>query len=450
MRDTNFLVENNAKPIWHPMAHPAEMRGNPPKVLMKGEGAQVTDIEGRTVLDAVGGLWNVNLGYSCDPIKKAIADQLSALPYYSGFRGTSTGPSIELAYELTEWFAPEGMVRAFFTSGGSDSVETALRLSRQYWKIRGQADRTKFLALKKGYHGTHFGGASVNGNANFRRNYEPLLPGVFHTPAPWTYRNPYDETDPAKLAKLCARALEEEILFQGADTIAAFIMEPVLGAGGVIVPPETFMPLVRAICDRHDILLIADEVVTAFGRTGAWSGSRLWGVKPDFMTIAKAITSGYFPLGAALISQKVADAFETDKTSFGAIGHGYTYSGHPVGCAAGVAALAETKRLKLDENAAARGAELAKALDDLKVRHEPVGDVRGKGLMAALEIVSDRATKKPADKPTMARIADAAYEAGVMLRVSGNMIILSPPLVITAKDVATIAEGLDAGLRAAR
>jgi adenosylmethionine-8-amino-7-oxononanoate aminotransferase len=449
MRDTNFLVENNAKPIWHPMAHPAEMRGNPPKVIMKGEGAEVTDIEGRTVLDAVGGLWNVNLGYSCDPIKRAIADQLSALPYYSGFRGTSTGPSIELAYELTQWFEPEGMVRAFFTSGGSDSVETALRLSRQYWKVRGQADRTKFLALKKGYHGTHFGGASVNGNANFRRNYEPLLPGVFHTPAPWTYRNPFDESDPVKLAQLCARAIEEEIAFQGADTIAAFIMEPVLGAGGVIVPPETFMPLVREICDRHDILLIADEVVTAFGRTGAWSGSRLWGVKPDFMTIAKAITSGYFPLGATLISQKVADVFEADKTSFGAIGHGYTYSGHPVGCAAGIAALAETKRLKLNENAAARGAELAKALEDLKARHALVGDVRSKGLMAGIELVSDRASKKSADKKTMGKVANAAYEAGVMLRVSGNMIILSPPLVITAKDVARIVEGLDAGLRAA-
>jgi adenosylmethionine-8-amino-7-oxononanoate aminotransferase len=449
MRDTNFLIENNAKPIWHPMAHPAEMRGNPPKIIMKGEGARVTDIAGRTVLDAVGGLWNVNLGYSCDPIKQAIADQLSVLPYYSGFRGTSTGPSIELAYELTQWFEPEGMVRAFFTSGGSDSVETALRLSRQYWKIRGQADRTKFLALKKGYHGTHFGGASVNGNANFRRNYEPLLPGVFHVPAPSTYRNPFDETDPAKLAKLCARTLEEEIAFQGADTIAAFIMEPVLGAGGVIVPPQIFMPLVREICDRHDILLIADEVVTAFGRTGAWSGSRLWGVKPDFMTIAKAVTSGYFPLGATLISAKVADVFEADKSSFGAIGHGYTYSGHPVGCAAGIAALAETKRLKLNENAAARGIELAKALEALKAKHEPVGDVRGKGLMAALEIVSDRASKTPADKPTMARIADAAYDAGIMLRVSGNMIILSPPLIITAKDVAAIADGLDAGIAAA-
>lgn len=449
MQDSNFLIANNAKAIWHPMAHPAEMRANPPKIMMKGSGVHVSDIEGRTLLDAVAGLWNVNLGYSCDPIKKAIAEQLDMLPYYSGFRGTSTGPSIQLADELTEWFKPEGMARAFFTSGGSDSVETALRLARQYWKIKGESDRTKFLALKKGYHGTHFGAASVNGNANFRRNYEPLLPGVFHIPAPWTYRNPFNETDPAKLAKLCAAALEDEIAFQGGDTIAAFIMEPVLGAGGVIVPHESFMKLVREICDKHGILMISDEVVTGFGRTGAWSGARLWGVKPDMMTIAKAITSGYFPLGATLIGEKMAEVFESDKSGTASIGHGYTYSGHPVGCAAGIAALAETRRLKLNENAAARGEELIAALQALQAKHPIVGDVRGKGLMMALELVEDRATKKPLDKARLPVIAETAYEAGVMIRVSGNNIILSPPLILTAADVATIAQALNAGLSAA-
>lgn len=449
MRDANFIIENNAKPIWHPMAHPADMRANAPKVITGGRGAHITDIDGRTTLDAVGGLWNVNLGYSCDPIKKAIADQLDALPYYSGFRGTTNAPSIELAYELVEWFRPDGMARSFFTSGGSDSVETALRLARQYWKIKGEGDRTKFLALKKGYHGTHFGGASVNGNANFRRNYEPLMPGVFHIPAPNAYRNPFGETDPARVAELCANALEDEIAFQGADTIAAFIMEPVLGAGGVIVPHESFMPRVREILDRHGILLISDEVVAGFGRTGAWSGARLWGVKPDMMTVAKAVTSGYFPLGATMIGDKVAEAFESDKSSFGSIGHGYTYSGHPVGCAAGLATLAETKRLKLNENAAARGAELGPALESLKASHEVVGDVRYQGLMAGIEIVTDRAKKAPGDKAMMDRIAEVAYAADVMIRVSGNMIILSPPLIITTDDVAKIADALDKGLAAA-
>lgn len=449
MRDSNFLREQNARHIWHPMAHPAEMQANPPKIITGGKGTRVTDVDGKEVLDAVGGLWNVNLGYSADPVKKAIAAQLDQLPYYSAFRGTSTAPAIELAHELAEWFAPEGMVRSFFTSGGSDSVETALRLARQYWKVKGQGEKTKFMALKKGYHGTHFGGASANGNANFRRNYEPLMPGFFHMPAPYTYRNPFNETDPARLAQLIIQAFEDEIAFQGADTIAAIIMEPVLGAGGVIVPHEGFMPKVRALCDKHDILLIADEVVTGFGRSGAWSGSRLWGVKPDMMCIAKAITSGYFPLGATLIGEKIAEAFEADKTTFGAIGHGYTYSAHPVGCAAALATLAETRRLDLADNAAARGVELQAGLQGLKDKHEIVGDIRGIGLMAAIELVSDRATKKAADKKQMTKVSEAAYAEGVMIRVSGSNIILSPPLIFTAEEVQQTVNALDTALTAA-
>jgi putrescine---pyruvate transaminase len=449
MYSPEFVSEHNAKSIWHPMAHPAEMRSTPPKVIVKGEGVEITDIDGRTVLDAVGGLWNVNLGYSCEPVKRAIADQLAVLPYYSGFRGTSNAPGIELAYELCRFFEPEGMVRVFFNSGGSDAVETALRLSRQYWKVRGQLDRTKFIALKRGYHGTHFGGASVNGNANFRRNYEPLLPGCFHIPAPFPYHNPFGETDPARLAQLCAAALEDEIVFQGPDTVAAFIMEPVLGAGGVIVPHQSFMHLARRICDSYGVLLIADEVITAFGRTGAWCGSKLWGVKPDLMCVAKALTNGYFPLGATLLGEKIASALESNKDSFGHIGHGYTYSCHPVGCAAGLATLLETKRLSICENAAARGGELATALERLHARHALVGDVRGKGLMAALELVSDRTKKTPASKEVVNKVAEAAYQAGVMIRVSGSNIILSPPLVISSADVTRIAEALDAGLAAA-
>jgi len=449
MRETTFLLEQNAKAIWHPMAHPADMRTHPPRVIMKGEGVTITDIEGRMVLDAVGGLWNVNLGYSCEPVKRAIADQLAVLPYYSGFKGTSNGPAIELSHVMGRLFAEEGMERIFFTSGGSDSVETVLRLARQYWKVRGQRDRTKFLSLKRSYHGTHFGGASVNGNPLFRRNYEPLLPGCFHIPAPHVYRNPFGETDARRVAELCARALEDEIVFQGPDTVAAFIMEPVLGAGGVIVPHETFMPMAREICDRYEVLLIADEVITGFGRTGAWCGSRLWQVRPDMMCIAKAITSGYFPLGAALVGGKVAAAIEGNQDSFGAIGHGYTYSGHPVGCAAGIAALEETERLKVWENAAARGVELRARLDELESRHALVGDVRVQGLMGALEIVQDRETKTPATADTMAKIQNAAYEAGVMIRISGCNVVLSPPLVITASDVEKIAEAVDAGLRAA-
>lgn len=450
MKDSNFLKENNARSLWHPMTHPADSRANPPTIITGASGVTITDIDGHTVVDGVGGLWNVNLGFSCQPVKDAISAQMERLPYYSIFRGTSNDTVIELAEELRTFFEPDGLSRAFFTSGGSDSVESALRLARQYHKIRGEAPRTKFLSLKKGYHGTHFGAASVNGNANFRTVYEPLLAGCFHIPAPYTYRNPFNETDPAKLAQHCLAALEDEIAFQGANTIAAFVMEPILGAGGVIPPHSSFMPGVREICSRHGILLIADEVITAFGRTGSWTGSRHWGVQPDMACTAKAITNGYFPFGAVMIAEEMAQVFEQDETGRATIAHGYTYSGHPVGAAAALACLNETRRLKVNENAAARGAELHAGLLALQSRHMAVGDVRGgHGLMCAIELVSDPATKAPIDKSSVATVQEVAYRNGAMIRVSGPNIILSPPLVLDAADVRTIIDALDAGLAAA-
>jgi adenosylmethionine-8-amino-7-oxononanoate aminotransferase len=448
VKDSNYLKERNAKSIWHPMAHPADSLNNPPTIVTEAEGTRISDVDGHQVVDAVGGLWNVNLGYSCEPVKAAIANQLDRLPYYSIFRGTSNDCVIELGDMLQDFFAPDGLTRAFYTSGGSDSVETALRLARQYHKIKGHEARTKYLSLKKGYHGTHFGGASVNGNANFRTAYEPLMPGCFHIPAPYTYRNPFNETDPECLAQLCLQALEDEIAFQGANTIAALIMEPILGAGGVIPPHESFMPGVRKICDQHGILLIADEVITAFGRTGSWTGSRHWGVKPDFMCTAKAITNGYFPFGAVMIADHVVEVFEGDTEGKAAIGHGYTYSGHPVGAAAAIACVTETLRLNVKDNAAARGQQLFEGLQKLYDDFDVIGDVRGgHGLMCALELVSERATKKPIDKVTPVKLQKAAYESGAMIRVSGPNVILSPPLVLTTEDVDTILAALRSGFQ---
>ena len=444
MKDSNFLKENNGRHMWHPMTSPKDSHDNPPKIITGASGVSISDIDGHSVVDAVGGLWNVNLGYSCQPVKDAIANQLDVLPYYSTFRGTSNDAAIELSYELGQFFEPDGLSRAFFTSGGSDSVETALRLARQYHKLRGEAGRTKFLSLKKGYHGTHIGGASVNGNANFRTAYEPLLPGCYHIPAPYTYRNPFNETDPERLAHLCAQALEDEIAFQGASTIAAMIMEPILGAGGVIPPHKSFAPMVQDICNRNGILLITDEVITAYGRTGAWSGARLWGIKPDMMATAKAITNGYFPFGAVMLGDRMIEAFESDPNA--KIGHGYTYSGHPVGAAAALACLEETKRLNVVENAAARGTQLYDGCKALMAKYDIIGDVRGgHGLMTAIEMVSDRATKKPIGAGTAAKVYEGAYEAGAMVRVSGPNLILSPPLVLTEADANTILTALDAG-----
>jgi len=448
MKDDNFLRENNARHLWHPMGAPAASLENPPTIITRAESSTLTDIDGHSVIDAVGGLWCVNLGYSNQKVKDAISAQLQDLPYYSAFAGTTNPPAIKASYMVREFFAADGMERVFFTSGGSDAVDTALRLARQYHKLRGEHQRTKFMSLKKGYHGTHFGGASVNGNNRFRLAYEPLLPGCFHLPAPYTYRNPYHESDPARLAQLIAQAAEDEIQFQGADQIAAFIMEPILGAGGVLVPHDTFMPLMREICDRYGILLISDEVICGFGRTGDWTGARHWGVKPDMMTAAKGITSAYFPVGAALMSGKVAEVFESAGDA-ASIFHGYTYSAHPSGAAAVVACLEETLRLDTKTNAAARGAQLFEGAQELAKRHSMIGDVRGgHGLMVGIELVSDTEAKTPMDMASMKRFHKATYEAGTMVRLGANNILMSPPLVITEDEVTQMLVAIETGLSA--
>lgn len=447
MKDIQDIKALNAKQLWHPMGHPGDLQSNAPTIIDRAEGVRIFDIDGHETIDAVGGLWCANLGYSNDVVKQAISDQLFKLPYYSAFAGTSNAPAIEAAERVIDFFKPDGMERAFFTSGGSDSVETAMRMARQYHRLRGQPHRIKYLSLKKGYHGTHFGGASVNGNPRFRTAYEPLLPGCFHLPSPYTYRNPFDESDPAKLAQMVAQAMEDEIIFQDPSTVAAFIMEPIQGAGGVIVPDASFMKLARNICDKHGILMIADEVITGFGRSGDWSGSRHWGVQPDMMTVAKGITSAYFPVGATLVSAKVAEAFESDQSGEGSIYHGYTYSAHPVGMAAVNACISETVRLDLKTNAAARGSQLFDGLKVLQADFDIIGDVRGgHGLMSAVELVSDRVTKAPMEISSVKRAHKATYEAGTMVRVGGNNLLMSPPLTLTETDVQKILADLRTGL----
>ena len=449
MKDDNFLREMNARHLWHPMGHPGEQQEHAPTIIKSADGVEITDIDGHRVVDAVGGLWCTNLGYSNDAIKQAISDQLWQLPYYSAFAGTTNPPAIEASYAVQEFFAEDGMARVFFTSGGSDAVDTALRMARQYHRLRGEPTRTKFLSLKKGYHGTHWGGASVNGNNRFRITYEPLLPGCFHLPSPYTYRNPFHETDPARLAEKIAAAMVDEIEFQDPSTIAAFIMEPIQGAGGVIVPDASFMKHMREICDRYGILLISDEVICGFGRTGDWSGARHWGVQPDMMTVAKGITSAYFPVGGVLLSEMVAEVFENADAG-GAIWTGYTYSAHPVGAAAVVACLSETLRLDTKTNAAARGTQLYDGVRQLMEKYDIIGDVRGgHGLMTGIELVSDRAAKTAMDATTVKRVHKATYEAGAMVRIGGNNLLMSPPLIITEAEIARVLSALDAGFAAA-
>jgi putrescine---pyruvate transaminase len=435
MKSAINIRSANALHMLHPMVDPKVPLKNPPLIVERGEGVHIYDIDGKRYLDTVASLWNVNVGHNRPEINAAITAQLGKLAYYSTFQNTSNSPAIELSTRLTTMFAPEKMARVLFSSGGSDAIETAMKLARQYWKLEGKAERVKFLSLKLGYHGVHFGGASINGNPRFRTAYEPLMPGCFQVESPYVYRNPWHQTDPAKLAALCAADLEATILYQDPQTIAAFVAEPVQGAGGVIVPHESYWPAIRALLDKHGILLISDEVVTGFGRIGSLCGARAWGVAPDIMAMAKGINSGYVPLGATLINERVASAWNKPDLP-AALMHGYTYSGHALACAAANANLDIVTTDNLPRRAAEIGAYLNERLQEL-MRYAHVGDVRGMGMMAAIEMVVSRASKEmlTAPSPYVNTMVATALAEGGLVRVSGNRLILSPPLVFSRADV---------------
>ena len=447
--DIEQLKQDNAQYLFHPMAHPAAMRKTRPDIIARGEGCWIWDIDGHKMIDGVAGLWSSNLGHSNRKVRDAIVAQLDELPFFNTFRGTTHPRAIELSARIVRMMQPDGVGAVLFGNGGSDAVEGALKIARQYWKVQGQPERTKFISLKQGYHGVHFGGMSVNGLPNIRRAYEPLMPGCFHVDSPWLYHNAYTQ-DPEELGRICADLLEREIVFQGADTVAAFIAEPIQGSGGVIVPPANYWPLVREVCNRHNVLLIADEVVTGFGRTGALFGTRLWGVKADIWCLAKGISSGYVPLGATALSAKVSDAFLADAGGQGTVAHGYTYSGHPVAAAAALATLDEIEERDVVGNVERVGAHFQARMAEFERKFSFVGNVRGKGLMAGIEMVSDKAKRTPmaraSDVP--ARVAREAYRRGAMVRISGPNMILSPPLVISREEVDYLADTLEASFAA--
>jgi len=396
------LRRTNAQHMLHPMIDPKAVAAAPPLIIDRAQGVHVFDIDGKRYLDTVASLWNVNVGHGRPELKAAIMAQLDKLAYFSTFQNTSNPPAIELSARLMQMFARENMKKVLFSSGGSDAVETAMKLARQYWQLPA---------------------------------YEPLMPGCFQVESPYLYRNPWGEADPARLARLCAEELDRAIQYQGPDTVAAFVAEPVQGAGGVIVPHESYWPLLRAVCDKHSVLLISDEVVTGFGRIGALCGARAFGVAPDMMAMAKGINSGYVPLGATLLNERVASAFEQPGVP-AALMHGYTYSGHALACAAANANLDIVANEDLAGNAARVGALLNARLPEF-MRYPHVGDVRGLGLMSALELVADRSGKAPlmVAPPYVQTLVGAARSEGAIIRVQGNRLILSPPLVFTAADV---------------
>ncbi|MCA8030987.1 aminotransferase class III-fold pyridoxal phosphate-dependent enzyme [Burkholderia cepacia] len=434
------LIEPNLAPatepsrkeaLFHPMIDPKEADEQTRLIIERGDGCHVWDSAGMRYLDTVASLWNVNVGHNRREVKEAIVRQLDRLAYYSTFGNTSNPPAIELSNRLIDMFAGIDMSRVLFSSGGSDAVETALKTARQYWRLEGKPQRTKFLSLKWGYHGVHIGGTSINGNPVFSDPYGPLLPDCIKVESPYTYRNKWDEPDPERLAALCVTELDDVIRACGADTVAAFIAEPVQGAGGVIVPHDSYWPGVRRVLDKHGVLLISDEIVTGFGRTGSMSGAQGWGVAPDIMAMAKGINSGYVPLGVTVLNRRVASAWERPGVP-AAFMHGYTYSGHPVACAAANANLKIVADERLPENATTVGGYLLGRLQEFD-RYGAVGDIRGKGLMACLELVKDRETREMlgAPHPYVKTLINVCRENGAIIRLQGNRLILSPPLVFT-------------------
>ena len=416
-------------------------------VLTRGEGPYVFDTQGRKWLDSNSGLWNMVAGFDHPGLIEAAKAQYDRFPGYHAFFGRMSDQTVMLSEKLVE-VSPFRRGKVFYTNSGSEANDTMVKMLWFLHASEGNPQRRKILTRWNAYHGVTAISASMTGKP-YNEVFGLPLDGFIHLTCPHFWRYGEAGESEAEFVARLARELEDTIQREGADTIAGFFAEPVQGAGGVIPPAKGYFQAMQPILKKHGIPFIADEVITGFGRTGNTWGCQTYDFVPDAIISSKNLTAGFFPMGAVILGPELSDRLDAAITPIEEFPHGFTASGHPVGCAAGIAALAETRRLKLDENAAARGKDLAQALAALKAKHALVGDVRGKGLMAALELVADRDSKKPADKKTMAKVAGAAYEAGVMLRVSGNNLILSPPLILTSLDVKAIADGIDAGLSAA-
>lgn len=424
------LREKDQAHLLHPLHHPSAHQT--PLIFTSGHGIWLRTVEGKEYIDGLAGLWNVLLGHGQTALADAARDQMATLAYCSSYVGASNQPAIELADRLAGWAYPS-LNTTFFTSGGAESNESAFKTVRYYWRRLGKPHKVKVIARQHAYHGITLAAMSATGMSVYWPMFEPRVPGFLHIPAPYPFRFPADQLRPGEsVGQAAARALEEAILREGADTVGAFIAEPVQGAGGVIVPPDDYFPAVRAICDRYDVLFIADEVITGFGRTGDWFALRRWGVEPDIMSFAKGVTSGYQPLGGIQISDKIREVIWSAPPSERWM-HAYTYSGHPTCCAVANKNLDLLLQLDLASNAGVQGHRLLEGLRGLAAEFDIIGDARGLGLMAALEF-ADPATKQPAQIGE--KVRQACLRRGLYTRLIGSDILaFAPPLIITAEEI---------------
>ena len=409
------------------------------QMIVRGEGVYVWDAAGRRYLDAFAGLAVVNVGHGRHEIREAITRQLEELEYYPTTRGFTNPPAARLAAKLAE-ITPGDLARSFFAVSGAEANERAIQIARHYWIRRGRPSKYKIVSLERGYHGATTGDWAVCGLPEMIEAYRPMLPAGFpKIPPAYCYRCPYGKTYPA-CAIACADAVADAIREAGPDTVSAVIAEPIQSAGGTIIPPVGYLARLREICTAHDVLLIADEVITGFGRTGKFFACQHDGVVPDILSVAKGITSGYLPLSAAIATEAVAEPFLDDRAHEHV--HPGTYCGHPVSCAAAMANIEIIEKEDLAGNAARVGEYLLGRLGGLQARHPLVGEVRGRGLMLALDL-TDRRTGGPPDRQVVERANRLAYDRGLIVSARGSVIRLAPPLILTHEQAEVIAGTLD-------
>jgi adenosylmethionine-8-amino-7-oxononanoate aminotransferase len=432
------LVDMDRQHMIHPLHHDAGYATE--RVWVRSEGSHLFDADGNRFIDGLSCLWNVSCGHGRQEMVDAVAQQMKQMAFCSSYNGSSNQPAIELADRLSGLCYPN-INNFYFTSGGGEATDSNFKLARSYWKLKGKPEKTKVIARIWGYHGVTFAAMCATGIAPYWAAFEPRIPGFSHIPAPDPYHYPEPE-DGSSIGIAAANELEKEILAQGPETVAMFIAEPVQGAGGVIVPPDDYFPRIREICDKYEVLFVADEVITGFGRTGKLFALDHWGVQPDMVQFAKSITSGYVPLGGIGMSDEIAATLRaSDKPWM----HAYTYSGHPTTCAVGLATLDFIERENLVGQAAEKGAYLLEKLHAELDGHPHVGNVRGKGMMCGVELVEDKAAKSwyPPEWGVGPKMTKALIDNGIFTRMRNEVVCIAPPLTT---DIETLDE-LVAGTR---